>query len=78
MHKERDASPKTTLLQHQKTVSENINHYKNIIENGPWIVVKFFSENSVGYLFWREMKRKRGKRRVEGGGRREKGRVHST
>ena len=49
LHRERDASPKTNLLQHQKTVSENTNHYKNIIENGPWIVVKFFSDNSVEY-----------------------------
>lgn len=43
-------SPKSPNLNHQKTQSnllENAGFYKQVIENGPWMVVRFFNENQV-------------------------------
>ena len=43
-------SPKSAALNKQKTQSnllENASIYKQVIENGPWIVVRYFNENQV-------------------------------
>ena len=48
-------SPKSSNLNHQKTQSnllDNAGFYKQVIENGPWMVVRFFNENQVKTFFW--------------------------
>lgn len=48
-------SPKSSKLNHQKTQSnllDNAGFYKQVIENGPWMVVRFFNENQVLIIFF--------------------------
>ena len=48
-------SPKSSNLNHQKTQSnllDNAGFYKQVIENGPWMVVRFFNENQVNFFFF--------------------------
>lgn len=45
----------TSNFNHQKTQThllDNVGYYKQIIENGPWIVVRYFNENQVFLLFF--------------------------
>lgn len=37
----------TQRLKYQKSQIENANSYKHIMENGPWMVVRYFNENQV-------------------------------
>ena len=45
----------TANFNHQKTQThllDNAGYYKQIIENGPWIVVRYFNENQVIFLYF--------------------------
>lgn len=45
----KNESPKSSQLNAQKTYIENTNNYKQILENGPWLVVRFYNDNKVNF-----------------------------